>query len=197
MTAPAEFSDTARFSHHIDDAYYDLLGRHVARLGADWPAGGVSAVADGAAFVFAEARLLDSRRFDEWVQLFDPAGLYWIPVTPDGGDPRREVSHAFDDVRRLTDRVFWLNTGLAYSQIPPSRTRRVIGNVEVSDDPESGLRFVRSNFGLREFRAGRYADYAGWYGHVLAPAGDGWRIRLKQVNLIDSDQGHENLTLVF
>ena len=113
-----------------------------------------------------------------------------------GGAPRREVSHAFDDHRRLPARVYWLRTGLAYSQIPASRTRRTITNVETVTDPE-GRRLVRSTFVVHEFRAGVSKAYAGWYGHVLVPHDDGWRIRLKMVNLLDSEQYHENLTLVF
>ena len=111
-----------------------------------------------------------------------------MPVTAGGGNPRHEVSHAFDDRRRLTDRVYWLRTGLAFSQIPASRTRRVIGNVETTTDLESAATLIRSNFVVHEFRAGVTKTYAGWYGHVLVDS----RIRLKQVNLLDSDQIHEN-----
>src|SRR5690606_36229033 len=118
------------------------------------------------------------------------------PVTSGAGYPTVEVSHAFDDRRRLTDRVYWLRTGLAFSQIPASRTRRVIGNVETTVDPETGERLVRSTFVVHEFRAGVTKIYPGWYGHVLHPSGDGWQIKLKQANLLDSDQLHENLTLV-
>ena len=123
------------------------------------------------AFLAHEARLIDEGRFNDWLELFSPDCLYWVPITPGGGDPRREVSHAFDDCRRLTDRVYWLRTGLAFSQIPQSRTRRVIGNVEVLDEPGSGLRFIRSNFIVNEFRAGVAKTYTGWYGHVLTPPG--------------------------
>ena len=119
-----------------------------------------------------------------------------MPVTPGGGDPRTEVSHAFDDHRRLTDRVYWLRTGLAYSQIPASRTRRLVGNVETIDDVD-GTRLVRSTFLLEEFRAGVTKSYAGWYGHVLRQESGDWVVRLKMANLIDSEQYHENLTLVF
>jgi len=119
-----------------------------------------------------------------------------VPVTAGGGDPRTEVSHAFDDRRRLTDRVHWLRTGLAYSQIPASRTRRLIANVDVLD-AAPGERLVRSNFVVHEFRAGTTKVYAGWYAHTLVKAQHGWQIKVKRVNLLDSEQYHENLTLVF
>jgi hypothetical protein len=50
---------------------------------------------------------------------------------------------------------------------------------------------------IHEYRAGIAKTYVGWYGHVVREAADGWAIRMKMVNLIDSDQYHENLTLVF
>ena len=148
-------------------------------------------------FLTREARLIDEGRFNDWLEHFTDDCLYWVPVTVGGGDPTTEVSHAFDDRRRLTDRVYWLRTGLAFSQIPASRTRRVIGNVETTVDPATGEQLVRSNVVVHEFRAGVTKTYPGWYGHVLRKTEGGWRIKLKQINLLDSDQIHENLTLVF
>ena len=71
-----------------------------------------------------------------------------------------------------------------------------MGSTEILEDA-SGDTLVRSNFIINEFRAGVTKTYSGWYGHVLTRDGDGWKIRLKQVNLLDSEQYHENLTIVF
>lgn len=191
-----DYSDTSRWSFHIDDHFYAEIARFVETLAADWPEERPEVVAETQSLLTREARLVDEGRFNDWLELFTDDCLYWVPIVPGAGDPRREVSHALDDRRRLADRVFWLRTGLAFCQIPQSRTRRLVGNVEVLDDPDTGNRIVRSNFIVNEFRAGRAKTYSGWYGHVLAPSADGWRIRLKQVNLLDSEHGHENLTLV-
>ncbi|MDQ0379482.1 aromatic-ring-hydroxylating dioxygenase subunit beta [Amycolatopsis thermophila] len=194
---PPQFADTSSWSYHIDNDYYRELRRQSDLLREDWPESDTDELVRASAFLTGEARLVDEGRFNDWLDLFTDDCLYWVPVTPGGGDPTVEVSHAFDDRRRLTDRVYWLRTGLAFCQIPASRTRRVIGNVETTVDPSTGDRLVRSNFVVHEFRAGVTKTYPGWYGHVLVPSGDGWRIKLKQVNLLDSDQLHENLTLVF
>lgn len=196
-TIPPRYADTSSWSYHVDDEYYRELRRQTDLLREDWPEATVEESVRAATFLAREARLIDDGRFNHWLDLFTDDCLYWVPVVAGGGDPATEVSHAFDDRRRLTDRVYWLRTGLAFSQIPASRTRRVIGNVETSADPETGDRLVRSNFTVHEFRAGVAKTYAGWYGHVLRNTGDGWRIRVKQANLLDSDQIHENLTLVF
>lgn len=197
-SVPAHYADTSSFSYHVDAAFYDRLDHYRDSFGEDWPAPEPVTLAQATAFLVREARLIDEGRFNDWLDLFADDCLYWVPVTSGGGEPRTEVSHAFDDRRRLTDRVYWLRTGLAYSQIPASRTVRIVGNVEVLDDV-GGDTLVRSNFIINEFRAGVTKTYSGWYGHVLTRDGDGdgWKIRLKQANLLDSEQYHENLTIVF
>lgn len=193
---PEQFRDTTSYSYHVDNEFYDDLDRFRELFTEEWPHSTPSDWHEVHHFLAREARLIDEGRFDEWLDLFAGDGLYWVPVTAGGGDPRTEVSHAFDDHRRLTDRIYWLRTGLASSQLPASRTRRLLGNIETIDDPE-GLRHVRSSFIINEFRAGVAKTYAGWYAHVLRRDGDNWQIRMKMVNLLDSEQYHENLTLVF
>ena len=46
-----------------------------------------------------EARLLDELRFDEWLAMYAPECIYWVPGTPGGGDPRRQIAILFDDRR--------------------------------------------------------------------------------------------------
>lgn len=191
-----DLTDTSRSSYHVDDDFYDRLDTYTALFEQDWPVGDPATVFSAQQYLIREARLIDSLRFDDWLELFADDGLYWVPVRPGGGDPRREVSHAFDERRRLTDRVYWLNTGLAYCQTPPSRTRRTVGNVEALVRPETGETLVRANLTVHEYRPGVRKTYAAWTGHVLTDTGADGRIRLKQVNLLDSDAGHENLTLV-
>jgi benzoate/toluate 1,2-dioxygenase beta subunit len=192
---PDLYTDTTSWSYHIDEDYYAELGRVSALFDEDWPEPGPVALHQATTLLTREARLIDEGRFNHWLELFSDDCLYWVPVSPGGGDPETEVSHAFDDRRRLTDRVYWLRTGLAYSQIPASRTRRVIGNVDVLEFAADS-RLVRSNFVVHEFRAGVTKVYAGWYSHTLVKAGQDWRIKVKRVNLLDSEQYHENLTLV-
>lgn len=193
---PEMYGDTSMFSYHVDSDWYDELDRYREVFMDDWPAAPLEDWYAAQSFLTREASLIDNGRFNDWLDLFAGDCLYWVPVNPGGGDPRTEVSHAFDDHRRLTDRVYWLRTGLAYSQLPASRTRRLITGIETVDIDDD-IRMIRSNFVVHEFRAGVAKTYAGWYGHTLRGTDEGWRIRVKSVNLIDSEQYHENLTLVF
>lgn len=187
--------DTSRFSHHVDDRFYARLvddcriwaqsSRPMAR----------ELRAECEAFLVKEAWLLDEGRLEEWLELFSADCAYWIPSTAGGGEPRREVTLGFDDRRRLEDRVYWLRSGYVWSQIPPSRTRRMVTNVEVVQEGGDEV-WVRSNFAIHEMRPGRQRTLPGWYGHRLRRCGDTWTIVVKQVNLVDSDQGHEVMTIV-
>ena len=51
------------------------------------------------------ARLLDERRFDEWMELFDAKGYYWAPARPEQADPWSEISLLFDDRDVMKNRI--------------------------------------------------------------------------------------------
>jgi 3-phenylpropionate/cinnamic acid dioxygenase small subunit len=144
-----------------------------------------------------EARLLDQLRFDEWLAMYAGECIYWVPGTPEAGDPRREIAISFDDRRRMEDRIYRLRTGYAWSQAPKSRTVRMISNVEVFATSERTARMVRSNFLISEFRVDGTRHLSGWCGHRLVQRDDRrWDIEVRQVNLIDCDQNLRNPSIV-
>jgi 3-phenylpropionate/cinnamic acid dioxygenase small subunit len=143
-----------------------------------------------------EARLLDELRFDEWLAMYAPECIYWVPGTPGGGDPRREIAISFDDRRRMEDRIYRLRTGYAWSQAPKSRTVRMISNVEVFATKDSAARMVRSNFLISEFRVDGTRFLSGWYGHRLVQSAERWLIQVRQVNLIDCDRNLRNPSII-
>jgi len=89
-------------------------------------------------FYIREAWLLDERRFREWLELFTDDVLYFMPRRKNV--PRREAHRELtqlgdlaileEDKRYLTMRVARLDTGMAWAEDPPSRTRHLIGNLE-------------------------------------------------------------------
>ncbi|MCY4190279.1 MAG: aromatic-ring-hydroxylating dioxygenase subunit beta [Rhodospirillaceae bacterium] len=148
------------------------------------------------AFLEHEARILDEQRLDDWLALFVAECAYWIPSTPEAGDPRKEITITFDDRRRLEDRVFRLQTDAAWSQQPASRTSRMISNVATFHGPNGSDIMVRSVFQTTEFRRGDTRRFAGCNRHHLRTEDNGWRIVAKQVNLIDCDQNLRNPSII-
>jgi 3-phenylpropionate/cinnamic acid dioxygenase small subunit len=128
--------------------------------------------------------------------MYAPECIYWVPGTPEGGDPRREIAICFDDRRRMEDRIYRLRTGYAWSQAPKSRTVRMISNVEVFDTDRNNVRMVRSNFLISEFRVDGTRFLSGWCGHRFVQSGERWQIQVRQVNLIDCDQNLRNPSII-
>ena len=148
------------------------------------------------AFLYREADLLDRREFEAWYDLFTDDGLYWVPIGDETDDPARAVSVAFDDHRRLGDRIAWMNTGNVYSHQPPSVTQRMISNVMVwAVDAQTAL--SRSAFTLHAYRRGVTDTFAGRYEHVLRmDDGRPTMIRMKKAVLIDRSSPLHNLTII-
>ena len=195
MAQPAH--DPSRHSYYVGDALYRELIADFDVVRRDDPT--VQDLAERDMFrglVEREARLLDRLQFKEWLQLYADECLYWVPSTPNGGDPRREIAVMFDDRRRLEDRVFRLATGFAWSQAPSSRTVRMVSNVEVFASENPDQRLVRSNFLIHEFWDNETRALAGWAGHRFRKFDGVWRISAKQVNLLVCDQCIRNPSII-
>ncbi len=197
MSAPAAAVDPSRSSYYVSDALYRELIADFTGWQDD--ARTVTDVAERDTFrrlLEREARLLDQLRYDDWLGMYAAECIYWTPSTPKAGDPRREIAVMFDDRRRLEDRVYRLRTGFAWSQAPVSRTVRLITNVEVFATARDDVRMLRSNFLISEFWDNETRILTGWAGHRVMRDGAGWKIKAKQVNLIDCDQCIRNPSIV-
>jgi benzoate/toluate 1,2-dioxygenase beta subunit len=153
----------------------------------------------GAAFAFVtrEARLLDERRFEEWVELFDADGLYWVPLRPGQTDGLEEMSIFRDDRDLLRARLARLRHPAAHADTPAPRVVRGLSNLEVlaMTADEARLAGVLMMVTWREQRQTLYAARVAW---TLRPVGDGdYRIRLKRVDLVNCEAFHSYLTVPF
>jgi 3-phenylpropionate/cinnamic acid dioxygenase small subunit len=190
-------SDPSRSSYYVNDELYRQLIADFTDWGDDAQAVTDAAVRDEfRRLVEREARLLDQLRYDEWLAMYAAECVYWVPSTPQAGDPRREIAVMFDDRRRLEDRIYRLRTGFAWSQAPQSRTVRLITNVEVFATARDDARMLRSNFLINEFWDRETRTLAGWAGHRLVRNGGAWKIAAKQVNLLECDQAIRNLSII-
>lgn len=160
--------------------------------------------AEAEAFLYAEARLLDTGRFEEWLRLFTADGLYWIPIDTDA-DPACETSIMYDDAEQREKRVYQLRHG-HLAQEPPSRTVHFISNVELEDGDAAGEATIFCNTLVHEMRPGDHQQLQYGLGQprVLAARcayrlrreNGAWRIALKQVTLLDRDLPLQNITFL-
>ena len=197
MNAPTPPLDPSRSSYYVTDAVYRELIENFSGWQDDAYAVTDVAVRDEfRRLLEREARFLDQLRYDDWLAMYAAECVYWVPSTPQAGDPRREIAIMFDDRRRLEDRIYRMRTGFAWSQAPASRTVRLVTNVEVFSTVRDDARMVRSNFLISEFWGDETRQLTGWAAHRVVRDHAGWKIQAKQVSLIECDQSIRNPSII-
>lgn len=142
------------------------------------------------ALVHHEARLLDERRYDEWVAMFAPEARYWVPVSPDMTSPREGPSHFHDDIQVLKARVHRLANPRAFGAEPPPRTTHIVSGVTL--DSEAPEIVVGSSQMMLEYRNRDQFEadqrvFGGRVTHRLRPEGDHLLIVEKRIDMINAE----------
>ena len=155
-------------------------------------------------FLYREARLLDERRFHEWVELFTQDARYWmssrtsrypatskaIGILDHDRYSEEELTKAdelalFDETKAtLRARIARLDTGMAWAEDPPSRTRHLITNIEVEDGDTASELKVYSNYLVYRTRGQTEQDfYVGRREDVLQHIDGTWKIARRKIVL--------------
>ena len=147
-------------------------------------------------FLIHEARLLDERRFRDWMGLFSDDGTYWVPAVPDQESPFDQASLFYDDHDLMRTRIERLEHPRIHVQTPPSRTAHLIGNVLIESVDEAKREcVVRSTVIMVEYRDEQQRIFAGRQHHRLRREGDALRIVEKRVDLINCDSAFEAMAV--
>jgi benzoate/toluate 1,2-dioxygenase subunit beta len=137
-------------------------------------------------FLYREARLADEHRYDDWEALWTSDGLYWVPANDDDADRMTRISIIHDNRNRIATRIAQLKTGRRHSQVPHSRLRRVVSNVEVLGSTDDGDVVVGANFVLVESRERGKELWAGRYTYHLRRVEGAIAMAYKKVALVDN-----------
>ena len=169
-------------------------------------------------FLYREARLLDSRQFRRWIDLLADDLRYWIPIRSnrysassksisilDGcryeeDDLSKESDQAFmdEDKGSLRRRVDRLDTGMAWAEDPPSRTRHLISNVEVEPGERESEVKVYSNFIMYRSRGETEEDfYVGSREDVLRNVDGSWQLASRKIVFEQNVLSAKNLSNFF
>lgn len=112
-----------------------------------------------AMFLFAEARCLDDRDWDAWLEFYHKDCPFWMPAWDDFDqlteDPQNEMSLIYyPDKSGIEDRVFRIKTDRSSAtSLPEPRTNHNISNIEVLSD-KGGEISLRFNWVTQSFRYG-------------------------------------------
>jgi len=157
-------------------------------------------------FLYHEAALLDEGRFHEWLVILADDVHYWMPTRYNR--TRREREHEFskpdeiaffdEDKKSLAMRVKRLDTGMAWAEDPPSRTRHLVTNVQIRSRPAAGEYDVTSAFLLYRTRLETDLNiFAGRREDVVRRTNDGWRIARRKILLDQNVVLAKNLSVFF
>lgn len=155
------------------------------------------------AFYHHEAELLDDRRYRDWLGLLADDLTYIAPVRStrrsDGRVEEQRMRWFDDDRRSLELRVRRLETDVNWAEEPPSRTRRLVGNVRVRQGPEPQTVAVRNNLLLTRNRGEHpHVDVIAAERHdVLRETDDGWRLLRREIRFDHGTLSTKNLALLF
>ena len=163
-------------------------------------------------WLYREARLLDSRRFDLWLGLLDESIRYRIPNRAlvrqahakdfstwsverelDGADSLALID---DDLAALRSRVGRLQSGMAWAETPPSMSRRLVSNVMIDRICDDCVSVVSTIFLAKSRNDGRVL-FTAERRDKLAPIGADFRLRERYVVLDDAVLAADNLSLLF
>ena len=156
-------------------------------------------------FLFLEADLLDSRRYDEWLDILTEDIHYWMPVrrTTTAREVEREFTKPggmalFDDDKSiLTMRIQRLSVGRAWAEDPPSRTRRLVTNIRVLEPGDTEVT-VGCNFKLYRTRLNSEED--SWIGRredVLRRVDGEFRLAQRHIYLEQTVILAQNMSSLF
>src|SRR5271156_6207702 len=142
-------------------------------------------------FYIREAWLLDERKFKEWLDLFPDDVVYFMPRRKNG--PRRGAGGGLtplgdlaifeEDKRYLQMRVARLDTGMAWAEDPPSRTRHLVGNLE-AELLENGE--VKAKTAFLVYRSHLETDHqllSGYREDVLRKVDEVWKVARRMIVL--------------
>ena len=169
-------------------------------------------------FLYREARLLDERRFHEWLELFTEDVHYWMTgrssryprsskaIATIDPDRHREPEVTKEDELAILDetkatlggRIARLDTGMAWAEDPPSRTRHIIANIEVEPGDTASELKVYSNFMVYRSRAETEQDfYVGARQDVLRQVDGAWKIARRKLILDQNVLSAKNVSIFF
>ena len=162
-------------------------------------------------FLYAEAELLDERRYDEWLALLSEDIRYWMPMRRNVkyDDTTREFTREGEDISwfdegkdTLARRVRQIQTGIHWAEEPRSRITHMVSNVQllelVGDANEPREVSVKSRFLIYRNRVETETDLlVGKREDTVRRDGSGWLIARRKIILDQNVLLTKNLTFFF
>ncbi len=172
--------------------------------------GSVDVVQELTQLLYREAEQLDTGRYEDWLALLADEVRYVAPIAQDldpyaeperanePAEARHELTYLYESRGSLMLRVAKIRTGLQQTENPPSRTVRMISNVQVEAIAGSDDHAVRSAFLLYRQRRQRQVEIlAGHRRDRWIPMPEGWRLRDREIRFAANVLPTKSLSLFY
>ena len=159
-------------------------------------------------FLYAEAQLLDDCKFRDWLDILGEEMLYTLKTVTNAQTRDRRKSIAppstwiFQDTKAVLERrIAKVETGMSWSEEPPSRTRHLITNIRVEPTEQADEYVVHSNYML--YRSQKEKDvliYVGKRVDLIRKNDEsrlGWTIAKRDITLDQATLTSHNITVFF
>ena len=148
-------------------------------------------------FLYRQSELLDSKKWQDWIDLFADDGIYWMP--PDASYKTWDGQPAIfaEDKNLMTVRMKRVLHPDAWSQRPAWGTNHVVSNVTIDKVAKNGDVRARSRFHMMELRRDDVRHFAGSYTHHLKKTKSGYRIKLQRVDMTNAQAAYDYVLQVW
>lgn len=149
------------------------------------------AVAIATALWNAEARALDDKAWNAWLEHYAPDTIYWVPTWKDEAeiisDPQTQLSLIYIvSLAGLRERIDRIESGKAVTALPLPRTVHAYSNLEAQETAPSAIEgHAVFTTHLYDPRTARQHVNFGRMTYRLAETSGRWRITLKKLVLFN------------
>jgi 3-phenylpropionate/cinnamic acid dioxygenase small subunit len=148
-------------------------------------------------FLYQQAELLDAKRWQAWIDLFTPDGVYWMPADPAHKHWDGMPAIFAEDKNLMQVRMGRVQHPDAWSQRPLWGTNHLVANVVIDKVAKNGDVTARSRFHMMELRRDDVRHFAGQYTHHLKKAKGGYRIKLQRVDMVNAQAAYDYVLQVW
>ena len=148
-------------------------------------------------FLYRQSELLDTKRWQDWIDLFAPDGIYWMPPAPEYKTWDGQPAIFAEDKNLMTVRMNRVLHPDAWSQRPLWETNHVVSNVVITKESKNGDVEVHSRFHMMELRRDDVRHFAGSYSHTLKKTKSGYAIKLQRVDMTNAQAAYDYVLQVW
>jgi benzoate/toluate 1,2-dioxygenase beta subunit len=147
-------------------------------------------------FLYRQADLLDSKKWQDYIDLFAEDGVYWVPADPAHKTWEGMPAIFAEDKNLMTVRMKRVLHPDAWSQRPAWGTNHLVSNVSILKSNSSEIE-VRSRFHMMELRRDDVRHFAGAYLHRLKKTKRGYEIKLQRVDMTNAQAAYDYVLQVW